>query len=343
MLNMGARVSLGHFPTPLEALDRLSRHLDGPRILVKRDDLTGLAGGGNKTRKLEFLIADALQQPTAPGHAALPGSVTRTVITAGAPQSNHARQTAAAAARYGLGCVLVLSGMAPPRVAGNLLLDDLLGARIRWTGDRALVEVMDEVAAEESSVGRTPYIIPVGGSNPIGAAAYALAMDELYRQLLEQKLAVDHIILASGSGGTQAGLIVGAQAVHYEGNILGISVSRAAEKLQRTILDLARLTAERLQLRVEIDAGAVHVTDDYLGDGYGVLGDAEREAIRLLARTEGLLLDPLYTGRAMAGLLGLIRRGDISKQETVLFWHTGGTTALDAYADALLARPAQRR
>jgi len=350
MLNMGARVPLGHFPTPLETLDRLSRYLDGPRILVKRDDLTGLAGGGNKARKLEFLIADALQQQgieMVPGVAAVakaaPNSQRITVITAGAAQSNHARQTAAAAARYGLGCVLVLGGMAPARMAGNLLLDALLGARIRWTGDRALTEVMDEVAAEERSAGRVPYIIPVGGSNPTGAAAYALAMDELYRQLLERKLTVDHIILASGSGGTQAGLVVGARAVHYEGSILGISVGHPAELLQSTVLDLARLTAEHLRLRLEIDAGAVQVTDDYLGSGYGVLGDPEREAILLLARTEGLLLDPVYTGRAMAGLLDLIRRGVIASRDTVLFWHTGGAPALDAYADALLARAKEGR
>ncbi len=339
MLNMGARVPLGHFPTPVEALERLSRHLDGPRILVKRDDLTGLAGGGNKTRKLEFLIADALQQASAAARKASPHAVALTAITAGAAQSNHARQTAAAAARYGLGCVLVLSGTAPARIAGNLLLDDLLGARIRWTGDRQLAEVMDEVAAEERSASRTPYLIPVGGSNAIGAAAYALAMDELYRQMVEQKLAIDHIVVASGSGGTQAGLVVGALAVHYAGRILGISVSHRAEALQRTILDLSRLTADYLKLRMEVPAEAVQVNDDYLADGYGVLGDAEREAIRLLARTEGLLLDPVYTGRAMAGLLDLIRRGDITKRETVLFWHTGGAAALDAYADGLLAQP----
>ena len=232
--------------------------------------------------------------------------------------------------------------MAPGRVAGNLLLDDLLGARIRWTGDRSCAEVMDEVAAEERSAGRTPYIIPIGGSNAIGAGAYALAMDELYRQMLELKLAADHIVVASGSGGTQAGLIVGAQAVHFPGRVLGISVSHRAEALGRTLLDLARLTAEHLKLRLEIDAQAVQVTDDYLGEGYGIVGDPEREAIRLTARTEGLILDPVYTGRAMAGLLDLIRRGEIGKRETVLFWHTGGNAALDAYAEALLARPQPR-
>lgn len=322
------RVPLGYFPTPIDDLPRLSRALGGPRILVKRDDLTGLATGGNKTRKLEYLIADALAQGAT------------TVITTGAPQSNHARQTAAAAARYGLKCLLVLGSMAPPVITGNLLIDDLVGARIRWAGDRDRYAMMEEVAGEERAAGRKPYIIPLGGSNAIGASAYVQAMDELVRQTLEQDLRIDHIVLASGSGGTQSGMVVGARALNFRGRILGISVAATAGELRPIILNLARLTAAHLNLRFAIDPDTVQVNDNYLGGGYSVMGEPEREAIRLVARTEGLLLDPVYTGRAMAGLIDLIRQSEFSRDETVLFWHTGGTPGLFAYADQLLgARP----
>ena len=324
MLRDLPRVRLGHFPTPIDELQRLSSLLGGPRLLVKRDDLTGLATGGNKTRKLEYLIADALDQDAT------------TVITAGAAQSNHARQTAAAAARYGLQCVLVLAPMAPPVITGNLLIDDLLGARVRWTGGGDPYAAMKDVALEEREAGRRPYIIPVGGSNAIGASAYVAAMDEAVRQALDRDLHIDHIVVASGSGGTQAGLVAGARASNFWGRILGISVSRTAKVLSQVVLDLAQLTADSLGLRVTIDAESVQVNDDYLGDGYGVMGEGEREAIRLVARQEGLLLDPVYTGRAMSGLIDMIRRGEFTRKETVLFWHTGGTPALFAYADQLL-------
>jgi len=326
MLNDLARISLTCLPTPLHDLERLSRTLRGPRMWVKRDDLTGLALGGNKVRKLEYLIADALQ------HKAT------TVITGGAGQSNHARQTAAAAARYGLRCILVLGGMAPPTLTGNLLLDRLFGAHLRWAGDRDLYTAMDEAAQEEQAAGRTPYIIPVGGSNVIGASAYVAAMQELAKQAAQLSLRIDHIVVASGSGGTQAGLVVGARAVNFGGRITGISVSQPTATFKAGILDLARLTAAHLDLRFDIAPDDVQVNDSYLGAGYGVMGEPEREAIALLARTEGLLLDPVYTGRAMAGLLDLIRRGEITHKETVLFWHTGGAPALFAYGDQLVAR-----
>ena len=327
MLGRGIpRVELGAFPTPLRPLENLSRHLGGARILVKRDDLTGLATGGNKTRKLEYLLADALAQGA------------DTIITTGGPQSNHARQTAAAAAAARLGCVLVLSSRAPSEWAGNLLLDSLLGARIRWTGDREAYQVMEEVAEEERAASRVPYIIPAGGSNPIGASAYAVAMDELVRQVLAAETRIDHVVVASGSGGTQAGLLVGAGALNYTCHVLGISVAASAQALRENILGLARMTAAFLDLRLEIDLQSVDVSDAYLGGGYGVLGEPEREAIKLVARQEGLLLDPVYTGRAMAGLLDMIREKRFSSRETVLFWHTGGLPALFAYGDELLAR-----
>lgn len=327
-MNDTPRLALGHWPTPLAELDRLSRHLGGPRLWVKRDDLSGLAGGGNKTRKLECLLADARARGAA------------TLITAGAAQSNHARQTAAAAARYGFGCVLVLSGTAPAAgsaaASGNLLLDRLLGARIEWAGHRDAYEVMQEVAAGERVAGREPYVIPYGGSNAIGAGAYVAAMDELARQALRAGVTFDHVVVATGSGGTQAGMVAGARAANLRTRVLGVSVGRPAASLAADVLDLARLSAAYLNLRIAIDADAVAVTDAYIGDGYGVLGDPEREAIRLLARTEGLLLDPVYTGRAMAGLIDLAARGEFGRQETVLFWHTGGQPALYAYGEDLL-------
>lgn len=211
------RVSIAHLPTPIEPLERLSKHLGGPEILIKRDDLTGLATGGNKTRKLEFLVAEALAQEC--DH----------LITTGAPQSNHCRQTAAAAARLGLGCALILRGEAPSQVNGNLLLDKLLGAHIYWTGDRDAGELIQEVSSELQSVGRKPYIIPLGGSNVVGATAYILAMQELVTQLKEENLNVDFIVFASSSGGTQAGLVLGAQLYGFQGQIFGISVDHPAD------------------------------------------------------------------------------------------------------------------
>jgi L-cysteate sulfo-lyase len=317
---------LANLPTPLEMMSRLSATLDGPDLWVKRDDLTGLATGGNKTRKLELLMSDALSQGAG------------VVLTVGAPQSNHCRQTAAAAARAGLGCLLVLRGHAPPREwwTGNLLLDDLLGARFCWTGDMEPLEALQAAAEAERAAGRSPYTIPYGGSNPTGASAYALAFDELWNQMMALRLYFDRIVFASSSGGTQAGLIVGARACCYDGQVLGISVDKKSDDLRRVVWDLLVPTAERLDLDLAFTEDEVEVNDGYLGGGYGVLSASETEAIRLVAQTEGILLDPVYTGKAMAGLLDLIKRGEIGSNETVLFWHTGGIPALFAYSGELL-------
>ena len=320
MPDHGPKLPLALLPTLLQPLPRLSEALGGPRILVKRDDLTGLGLGGNKVRKLEYLLADARQQGAT------------TLITAGAPQSNHARQTAAAAAHCGLGCVLVLGPIAPPEDTGNLLLDRLFGARIRWAGARDRAAVMDEVADEERAAGRVPYIIPYGGSNATGAAGYLEAAAELARQEAEQGLSIDHIVFPSSSGGTQAGLVVGARVAGLRARVLGISVDKDAAALRRTVYDLALLTAARHGVAVDLHPDDIHVSSDYVGGGYGVMGPAEHEAIRLTASTEGLVLDPVYTGRAMAGLIDMIRRGAFSREETVLFWHTGGAPALFVYA-----------
>lgn len=318
------RLSIAHLPTPLERMERLSKHLGGPELLIKRDDQTGLATGGNKTRKLEFLVADALAQEC--DH----------LVTNGAPQSNHCRQTAAAAAHFGLGCSLVLRGEEPPHFSGNLLLDKLLGAHLYWAGDRESSEVMSDVADELRAMGRKPYLIPLGGSNVMGATGYVMAMQELTEQLQHERQNVDFIVFASSSGGTQAGIVLGARVYDFRGQILGISVDHEGGMLKTLASALATATATHLGLGTLSVADCVNVNDDYLGEGYAQVGQVEREAIQMTAQLEGILLDPVYTGRAMAGLIDLIRWGAFTRGQTILFWHTGGTAALPAFADKLL-------
>ncbi len=314
------RLHLTSLPTPVEPLERLGAYLGGPRIFIKRDDLTGLAGGGNKTRKLEFLVADAALKKA------------DTLVTVGAVQSNHCRQTAAAAARAGLRCILVLRGHAPSQPAGNLLLDRLLGADIRWSGDRTREEVMEEVVAEERLAGRNPYPIPLGGSNPLGATAYAVAMDELIQQCEER---FDRIIFASSSGGTHAGLAAGAALNGFRGQVLGISVDEELASLQRMVAGIATGICSLNGVSRTFQPEDIFANADYLGAGYAIMGKPEREAIELFARREGILLDPVYTGRAAAGMIDLIRRGVVTNKETILFWHTGGVPALWAYMKEL--------
>ncbi len=322
MLNTLARFPLAQLPTPLEPLARLSREF-GVHLWIKRDDQTGLAGGGNKTRKLEYLVADALAQDA------------DTLVTVGAVQSNHCRQTAAAAVRAGLRCVLVLRGHPPAAVTGNLLLDHLLGAEIRWAGDRPRDTVYAEVVAAERAAGRRPYGIPLGGSTVLGAAAYAAAVLELKEQAEAWGVTFDRIVFASSSAGTHAGLVVGAQLAGWRTELLGISVDLPAPELQRLVAPLATETAARLGAPHTYAPADIRVDADYLGRGYAVMGAPEREAIERFARAEAILVDPVYTGRAAAGLLDLIRRSAIKPGETVLFWHTGGVPALYAYADEL--------
>jgi L-cysteate sulfo-lyase len=322
------RFPLAHLPTPLEPMERLSRALGGPELWIKRDDQTGLATGGNKTRKLELLIADALAQ----GAGA--------VLTVGAVQSNHCRQTAAAAARAGLDCVLVLRGEAPPRDrwTGNLLLDDLLGARFWWAGGDDPLEALQAAAEAERAAGRQPYVIPYGGSNQVGAAAYALAFAELWAQMQALGIHFDRVVFASSSGGTQAGLIVGAGDCGYEGQVLGISVDKTGGHLRETVAALLSPTAGHLAMDHPFSPADIQINDSYLGGGYAVLTAVEREAIRLVARSEGIILDPVYTGKAMAGLIGMVRKEEIGAGERVVFWHTGGLPALFAYASELVSR-----
>jgi len=318
------RVPIAHLPTPLEPLPRLTTKLGGPELWIKRDDQTGLATGGNKARKLEFLVADALAQKA------------DTLITCGAAQSNHARQTAAAAVKFGLACTLVLRGEEPPQTRGNLFLDRLLGAETIWAGEQPLDERMAQVAGELQARGHHPYVVPLGGSDRTGTSGYVAAMEELLAQCAERKLDFEQIVLPSGSGGTQAGAVVGARALGYTGRILGISVSAQADPFRRVLAGLATETAAHLELELDFAPEDLDVNDDYLGGGYGVLGDLEREAIHTMASVEGVLIDPVYTGRAFGGLLDMIRRGDFRFEERVLFWHTGGTGGLFAYADTLI-------
>jgi D-cysteine desulfhydrase len=303
-------------------------------MLIKRDDQTGLGLGGNKARKLEFLIADALMQKAT------------SIVTAGAAQSNHCRQTAAAAARVGLECELVLGGAEPEHPTGNLLLDFLFGATVHWTGMERRGERMLEIAADLERNGKKPYLIPYGGSNAVGAVGYTLAMVELMEQLERERQTVDRIVFASSSGGTQAGIAVGARAAGYTGTIIGISIDKGEREpvpFEEELSVLSNGTAARLGLPASFMPRDFAVRYDFLGGGYGVVGDSERDAIHLLASHEGLLLDPVYTGRAMGALFSMIRAGEIPAHETVLFWHTGGAPALFAYATDLRPRGAAVR
>ena len=321
------RVKIAHLPTPVEVMPRLSSSLGGPKLLVKRDDQTGLAFGGNKTRKLEYLLAEAQANGA------------QRLVTAGAIQSNHCRQTAAAAARQGFECTLVLtlpSGYrdVPPQEdlpTGNLLLDHLFGAEIVWATHDQRDQLLKDTFQQAWESGARPYLIPYGGSNTTGASAYAFALQEL----LNQDVETDWIVFPSSSGGTQAGLVLGARLFGYSGQILGISVDEHADVLKERVAGLATDTADILGEPTTFTAEDILVNADYLGGGYGVLGETEKEAVSLFALNEGLLLDPVYTGRAAAGLIDLISRGFFDRDQTVLFWHTGGTPALfaDRYRD----------
>jgi D-cysteine desulfhydrase family pyridoxal phosphate-dependent enzyme len=315
------RLRFAHLPTPIDPLPRLSDALGGPKLIIKRDDQTGLAFGGNKTRKLEFLLAEAQ------------ASGARTLITAGAVQSNHCRQTAAAAARFGFDCILILTGERPERPSGNVLLDHLFGAEMIWAERAGRERVLQQVLEQARQAGRRPYLIPYGGSNPTGAAAYAYALEEL----LEQGASPDWIVFPSSSGGTQAGLVAGARLSGFSGRILGISVDEPADVLQTRVASLASATARLLGAELDIQPEEIRVNSDYLGGGYGVMGEPERQALSLFARHEGILLDPVYTGRAAAGLVDLVQRGFFAPEQTVLFWHTGGGPAIfaDTYRESL--------
>jgi L-cysteate sulfo-lyase len=329
LLSRYPRIRLAHLPTPLEFLPRLTEHLGGPNIYVKRDDCTGLATGGNKTRKLEFLMAQAREQ----GATA--------VITQGAVQSNHARQTAAAAAKLGLDCELVFEKRVPDAShaylhSGNVLLDKMFGARIREVEAGADMEAaLAAVAEEVREAGGMAYVIPGGGSNPVGALGYVDCAAELLAQANREGLVIDHVVHASGSAGTQAGLVVGMKAGHADVPVLGICVSAGKAAQEVRVLELARRTAEYLGVPGLVGHADVTCNGDYVGPGYGIPTEGMNAALLLLARLEGLLFDPVYSGKALAGLIDLVRQGYFSKSRNIVFVHTGGTAGLFAYEGEL--------
>jgi D-cysteine desulfhydrase len=316
--------------TPIEYASRLSSFLGGPNIYFKRDDLLGLAGGGNKTRKLEFLVAEAIVKNA------------DTLITCGAIQSNHCRLTLAAAVKEGLKCRLVLEERVPntydPKASGNNFLYRLLGAEtIKVVPAGAdMNKEMQRAAEEVTHAGRKAYIIPGGGSNPVGATGYVACAEEILGQLFEQGLTINHVICASGSTGTHAGLVAGFFGNHSSINVVGINVSRTKKAQEPLVHDLAQRTAERLGINTTIDADRIVCFGDYVGPGYSLPTPEMAEAVRLVARTEGILLDPVYTGKAMAGLIDLARQGYFKKDDNLLFVHTGGSPALYVYRQAIL-------
>jgi D-cysteine desulfhydrase family pyridoxal phosphate-dependent enzyme len=321
------RFPLATLPTPLQRASNLEAALgpNAPRIYLKRDDLTGLAFGGNKARKLEYLLADAL----ADGATAL--------VTEGAAQSNHARMTAAAAAIAGLRCVLVLDARHGAETAGNLLLDRLLGADVRIVPDKAARKAtMAHVAAELQAVGERPYLIPTGGSVPLGAAAYVAMVAELLTQLLAAREAPTRLYFATSSQGTQAGLVVGARAFSAPFHVYGVAVERPRDKLVADCVDLANETAALIDLPSRFQNDDITIDERFAGEAYGVPTEAGLEAIRLLARCEAIFLDPVYSGKAMAALIAHVRAGELDPDDAVIFLHTGGGPSLFPFGTSLL-------
>ena len=325
------RVHLAHLPTPLERMDRLSEALGGPEIWIKRDDCTGLSTGGNKTRKLEFLMAEAQAEGA------------DLVMTQGATQSNHARQTAAFAARLGMDCHILLEDRTGYKDEnynhnGNVLLDVLHGAtyETRNAGLDMNAE-MESVAENFRKQGKKVYTIPGGGSNTTGALGYANCALELVGQANDRGLVIDHIVHATGSTGTQAGLVTGLKALNANIPVMGISVRAAKEAQEENVFKLATATADVLGCPGVVSAQDIAANSDYVGEGYGLPTEAGIDAIRMFAKLEGLLLDPVYSSKGAAGLIDLIRKGHYKKGERVVFLHTGGSVSLFGYLNALSA------
>ena len=326
-----ARVALVHAPTPLEPLERLSAELGGPRLWIKRDDCTGLAGGGNKSRKLEYVVAAA----EAAGADAL--------LTFGALQSNHARQTAAAAARRGLACDLVLTDSVPREVdgygrGGNLLLDALLGARIHRLepGEEAAVRA-ERIIAEHAAAGRHCVEVALGASDPVGALGYVRCADEVRAQCAQADIRPVAVLHASASGGTQAGLLAGLRAAGDGLRVIGVDVWHPdVQVVVDRVRGIASATLERIAPGVRLRPADVEVLDGFLGPGYGLPSAEMVEAVQRLARSDGILLDPVYSGKAFAALLALVRAGAFAADEDVVFLHTGGTATLGVYTSALV-------
>jgi len=323
-------VRFAHLPTPLEPLPRLTAALatspgGGPELWIKRDDCTGLAGGGNKTRKLEYLLGDALANDA------------DTLITQGAVQSNHVRQTAAVAKRLGMGCTALLEHRIDTNDrdylnSGNVLLDRLFDCAIEYRPGGADMKAEAEAKGEAlRAAGEKPYVIPGGGSNRVGALGYVSCAQELMQQADDMGLRIDRVVTATGSAGTQAGLVVGLEGMNAGVPVLGIGVRLPRDRQEANVHRLAEATAEYVGVRGGIARSAVAANCDYVGPGYGQPTPGMTEAVLTLARLEGVLLDPVYSGKAMAGLIDLIRKGEFGKGETVVFLHTGGAVGLFGY------------
>ncbi len=312
-------------PTPLEKLGNLSRHLGGPEIWIKRDDCTVVASGGNKVRKLEFLAGEAL------------GQGADTLVTQGAVQSNHVRQTVAVAARLGMKCAVLLEHRVETNdpmylTSGNVLLDRLMGASVEYRpGGTDMNAAAEAKGAELRAAGARPYVIPGGGSNRVGALGYVACAQELMAQVDEMGLKIDRVVHATGSAGTQAGLVVGLEGCNAGVPVLGIGVRLPRPQQEANVHRLANEVAEYVGLRGGIAREAVEANCDYVGPGYGQPTEGMREAVTMLARLEGILLDPVYSGKGMAGLIDLIRKGKIGAGERVVFLHTGGSVGLFGY------------
>jgi L-cysteate sulfo-lyase len=320
------RARIVNLPTPLQKMPRLTSALKGPQLWIKREDCTGLAFGGNKERKTEFALGDALSKKA------------DVVITAGPLQSNHSRATAAAAMKLGLKVVLVITGEKPSSYDGNLLLIDLLGAEIRFLEGKpsklAKTHLMQRIAADLKRKGHIPYVIPAGASYPPGAVAYVNAMLELLAQARKNGFKVDTLVHAAGSGGTQAGLVLANKALGSKVRVLGICAEpHIKDKLSAETVEIATDAARLLNLDVTVKPDDVILNEDYAGKAYEEPTPEALSAIKLVAQTEGIVLDPIYTGRAMAGLIGLIRQGHFTKDDNVVFMHTGGTPALFPYRE----------
>ncbi len=316
--------------TPIERLNHLTKNLGGPNIFIKRDDLLGLTSGGNKTRKLEFLVADALEKGA------------DTLITCGAVQSNHCRLTLAAAVKEGLKCRLVLEERVPgsynPKASGNNFLFNLLGVEKTKAvpGGTDLLAEMQKFLEELAAEGRKGYIIPGGGSNEIGATGYVACAQEILEQAFDMGLNVDHLVTASGSAGTHAGLVTGFYGTNANVPVVGINVRQKKDIQEESVYKLVEKTAAHVGINTRIPRDAVKCFDEYVGPGYSLPTTEMVEAIEMLAKLEGILLDPVYTGKTMAGLIGLVRQGYFRKEDNVLFVHTGGSPALYAYTDLFL-------
>ena len=319
------RVRLAHLPTPLEHLPNLSRALGGPEIWIKRDDCTGMSSGGNKTRKLEYLLAEAQAEGA------------DIILTQGATQSNHARQTAACAAKLGMACHLLLEDRTLKTAeeytqGGNVFLDHLHGATIeRHPANPDMNGEMLKVAERLKAAGRKPYAIPGGGSNPTGALGYVNAAIELVTQANDAGLRIDHVVHATGSAGTQAGLVVGLAGIRSGVPLLGIGVRAPRERQEENVYRLALATCEKIGVPGAVQREDVVANCDYVGSGYGFSTAGSLEAISMLARLEGILLDPVYSGKGMAGLIDLCRRGFFRKGQNIVFVHTGGSVGLFGY------------